>query len=115
MIRKSLLAALILSVASAVGAHAYADPGVCHFVDVDFTPTADLQIVAWIEDTKGNYVDTAYITQATGSFGIGNRPWSLRLQQRADVAVRSPHHDVPRVVARARHDVPRGRVPGRRR
>ena len=48
--------------------------GECHFVDVDFVPAADLQIVAWIEDTHGNYVDTAYITQATGSFGIGNRP-----------------------------------------
>lgn len=71
MIRCSVLAACIL--ASAASARADA-PGTCHFVDVDFTPTADLQIVAWIEDTHGNYVDTAYITQATGSFGIGNRP-----------------------------------------
>jgi hypothetical protein len=48
--------------------------GECHTVDVDFVPAANLQIVGWIEDTKGAYVDTAYITQATGTYGIGNRP-----------------------------------------
>lgn len=46
----------------------------CRVVDVDFTPTDDLQIVAWIEDTAGKYVDTIFITQATGSYGLGNRP-----------------------------------------
>ena len=74
MIRKSLWAAVILSVAAGFGARANAEPGVCHFVDIDFTPTADLQIVAWIVDTQGNYVDTAYITQAVGTYGLGNRP-----------------------------------------
>ena len=73
MIRKSVLAALVLAAATGAGARADT-PGVCHFVDVDFTPSADLQIVMWIEDTSGNYVDTAYITQATGTYGIGNRP-----------------------------------------
>ncbi len=45
----------------------------CRTVDVDLVPTAKLQIVAWIEDSGGHYVDTAFITQATGLRGIGNR------------------------------------------
>jgi hypothetical protein len=54
---------------------ASADPAdECHVVDVKFTPTADLQIVAWIEDTAGHYQDTAYITQSVGTYGLGNRP-----------------------------------------
>ncbi|HUS27743.1 MAG TPA: fibronectin type III domain-containing protein [Kofleriaceae bacterium] len=43
-------------------------------VAVDFTPTDNLQIVAWLEKTDGTYVDTAYITNKTGRFGLGNRP-----------------------------------------
>ena len=43
-------------------------------VDVEFTPTDHLQIVAWVETPTGQYVDTLYITQQTGSFGLGNRP-----------------------------------------
>ncbi|HET9988682.1 MAG TPA: hypothetical protein VFQ65_09175, partial [Kofleriaceae bacterium] len=43
-------------------------------VDVQFTPTDKLQIVAWIETASGQYVDTLYVTQQTGSFGLGNRP-----------------------------------------
>jgi hypothetical protein len=52
---------------------AYADdPRRC--VDVQFTPVANLQIVAWVETTSGDYVDTVYVTQQIGSFGLGNRP-----------------------------------------
>jgi len=36
----------------------------------EFTP----QIVAWLEDTAGNFVDTVLITRETGTYGIGNRP-----------------------------------------
>lgn len=46
----------------------------CRYVEVEMTPSDDLQIVIWIEDTAGNYVDTAYITRLTGSYGLGNRP-----------------------------------------
>ncbi len=49
-------------------------PGVCIEVGIDFTPTDNLQIVAWLEDAAGNYVETLYITQKTGRFGMGNRP-----------------------------------------
>lgn len=49
------------------------DP-VCRVVEYEFTPTEDLQIVVWIEDVAGNYVDTLYITNKTGRFGLGNRP-----------------------------------------
>jgi len=43
-------------------------------VDVQFTPTDKLQIVAWLENPAGDYIDTIFITQQTGTFGLGNRP-----------------------------------------
>ena len=46
----------------------------CRVVDFSFTPSEKLQIVVWIEDAEGNFIDTAFITQKTGSFGLGNRP-----------------------------------------
>ena len=52
----------------------------CRVVDVELTPSADLQIVGWIEDAAGNYVDTAFITQATGLRGIGNRTGIMGLK-----------------------------------
>jgi hypothetical protein len=61
-----------------------ADVGVCHSVDVTLKPQkrTDLrtgrqqppQMVAWIEDASGHYVTTIFITQATGTYGLGNRP-----------------------------------------
>lgn len=67
----------------AFAAPAAAEEGVCTVVDLDFQPQqlaapapfrAPSQIVAWIEDTSGNYVDTIFITQQTGTYGLGNRP-----------------------------------------
>jgi hypothetical protein len=46
----------------------------CVNVAVQFTPTDSLQIVAWVEDDQGNYVDTVYMTAKTGIHGMGNRP-----------------------------------------
>jgi hypothetical protein len=57
----------------AVAGVARAD-GQCHVLDLQFTPGAKLQIVGWIEDAAGAYVDTIYITQQVGQFGLGNRP-----------------------------------------
>ncbi len=54
--------------------------GNCTTVDLELVPAAmegnpfAPQIVAWVETTAGVYVDTAYITAQTGSFGLGNRP-----------------------------------------
>jgi hypothetical protein len=48
--------------------------GICRVVNFDLTPSDDLQIVIWIEDSAGNFVDTAFITRTTGSYGMGNRP-----------------------------------------
>ena len=61
------VAALLL-----IPAVAFADDNRC--IDVQFTPTEKLQLVAWVETASGHYVDTLYITQQTGSFGLGNRP-----------------------------------------
>jgi hypothetical protein len=46
----------------------------CVNVSVQFTPTDSLQIVAWVEDEAGNYIDTIYMTAKTGVYGMGNRP-----------------------------------------
>jgi hypothetical protein len=54
-----------------------ADPEQCWVVDVDFTPSDDLQIAVWLEDASGNYVDTLYLTELTGHRGLGNRPGRL--------------------------------------
>ena len=62
----------ILALGLVVPALASADPGRC--VDLQFTPAPDLQIVAWVAKPTGEYVDTVFITQQTGSFGLGNRP-----------------------------------------
>lgn len=59
-------------VALLVPALAHADDERC--VDVQFTPVDKLQIVAWIETATGQYLDTIYVTQQIGSFGLGNRP-----------------------------------------
>jgi hypothetical protein len=45
----------------------------CRVVDIEFTPAPKLQIVAWIEDEAGNYIDTAFVTQGVGVYGLGNR------------------------------------------
>ena len=61
-----------------------ADAAQCHVVDVTFTAADDSgnnaapykfrpQVVVWIEDAAGHYVDTVYITRETGTFGLGNR------------------------------------------
>lgn len=48
--------------------------GICRIVNFHMTPSDDLQIVIWIEDAAGNFVDTVFITRTTGSYGMGNRP-----------------------------------------
>jgi hypothetical protein len=65
----------------ALAAPAHAGEPQCRIVDLSLAPAAAAgdpgalpQIVAWIEDASGTFVDTVYITHATGTFGIGNRP-----------------------------------------
>jgi hypothetical protein len=66
-----MLRALVAMVAFAP---ALAHAQVKRCVGAEFTPTDRLQIVVWIETASGQYVDTLFITQQTGSFGLGNRP-----------------------------------------
>jgi hypothetical protein len=56
-----------------VSAIAHADQP-CRTVEITFKPVKELQIAVWIEDDKGNYVATAYVTRLTATFGLGNRP-----------------------------------------
>ncbi|MEO8706689.1 MAG: fibronectin type III domain-containing protein [Kofleriaceae bacterium] len=54
--------------------------GNCTTIAVDYLPAAQAdnpfapQMVAWLEQADGTYVDTMFITQQTGTYGIGNRP-----------------------------------------
>jgi hypothetical protein len=66
--------AAVLVAAAALAPARSAAAGECRVVHVDLQPTAKLQIVAWIEDAQGNYVDTIFLTDAVGRRGIGNRP-----------------------------------------
>jgi hypothetical protein len=73
---RSLLAGSTALVCALLGGApaARADAAACHVVDVDFTPAANLQMVVWLEDASGKFIDTLYITQLTGTYGLGNRP-----------------------------------------
>src|SRR5260221_10890882 len=47
----------------------------CRVAQIGFVANAaDLQIAAWIEDAKGTFVDTAFVTRLTGQLGLANRP-----------------------------------------
>ncbi|NVB81283.1 MAG: fibronectin type III domain-containing protein [Kofleriaceae bacterium] len=70
-LRGRLALLLVLAPASAL---AERPAGVCVDVGVDFTPTDNMQIVAWIEKPDGTFVDTIYVTNKVGRFGLGNRP-----------------------------------------
>jgi hypothetical protein len=77
------LVAAFAVIVPAVPARA-AEPGMCRVINVDFTPGGIAegtqgpaiapQIVAWLETASGEYVQTIYITQKTGRYGLGNRP-----------------------------------------
>jgi hypothetical protein len=80
-VRRTLLASLSLGlVGQLVVPMSARAQGNCTTIDVDFLPAVQQgnpfapQIVAWIEDDKGVFVDTMFITSQTGTFGIGNRP-----------------------------------------
>ncbi len=52
-------------------AHAGEDDVLLEF---HFNPVPDAQIAVWLEDADGAFIDNVFVTQATGSLGIGNRP-----------------------------------------
>ena len=60
-------------VAALDGGAARADPR-CQSVEITLVPTSGLQLAVWIEDAAGTYVDTLFLTDATGRRGLGNRP-----------------------------------------
>lgn len=75
MVRFSFLVLCALGLLAAAPSAAEAQQ--CRVLEMQMTPQAKLQIVAWLEDAAGKYVGTAYITNATGFYGIGNRPGIL--------------------------------------
>ena len=43
-------------------------------LEFHFQPVPGAQIAVWLEDADGNFVQDVFVTQATGTLGIGNRP-----------------------------------------
>jgi hypothetical protein len=82
MVAVRRVAGLVAMLAALVPKPATAEPLRCVHLDLEPVARVDLeagnqrgvQLVAWIEDTAGTFVDTIFITAQTGSFGIGNRP-----------------------------------------
>lgn len=72
MVRPAVVLAVL--VAAAADAHA-----TCRVLEVDFTPSRDLQLAIWLEDAAGNYVDTFYVTEDIATHGLGNRPGRMDL------------------------------------
>ena len=81
--RGTSVAWLAASLASVLVRPAAAEVGECHVVDVKFTPGMPMvsgerhepsQIVVWLETPSGQYLDTIFITQDIGRYGLGNRP-----------------------------------------
>jgi hypothetical protein len=82
--RGLVLLALPLILALLLVPQGRADAQTCRVVDIAFTPGGFAatgeepeivpQIVAWLEKPTGEYVDTMYITNQTGRYGMANRP-----------------------------------------
>ena len=62
----------MLGLAGAPNVAAAADGDV--LVELHFMPVPRAQMAIWLEDTEGNFVQDVFVTQATGTLGIGNRP-----------------------------------------
>ncbi len=43
-------------------------------VEFHYMPVPDLQVAIWLTDEDGNFVQDVFVTQSTGTLGIGNRP-----------------------------------------
>ena len=82
--RRTYLLATVLLASLAPGARDAAAEGQCRVLDVDYLPAAGanpdptinmpLSIVAWIETPSGEFVETIFITEEVGTYGLGNRP-----------------------------------------
>ncbi|HWB79701.1 MAG TPA: CFI-box-CTERM domain-containing protein [Nannocystaceae bacterium] len=65
--------ALVIGVAGALASpavHAAEDV----LVEFHFQPVPNTQIAIWLVDANGAFVQDVFVTQATGTLGIGNRP-----------------------------------------
>ncbi|HEU4732016.1 MAG TPA: fibronectin type III domain-containing protein [Kofleriaceae bacterium] len=86
-----LVASVLVASALVAGPARADDPPMCRVVNVEFTPGGipagmrppapsvsspeiGPQIVAWLERPTGEFVQTIFITQQTGRYGLGNRP-----------------------------------------
>jgi len=78
-------------IVAALASSVRADAPSCRVVDVDFTPSDDLQIVAWVEKADGTFLDTIYITNKTGLYGLGNRPGRYDLNSGPQVHDTAPY------------------------
>lgn len=70
MLRGTAVVAGVLALSLATASPADA----CRRITFELTPTENLQIVIWVEDGAGNFIETLYMTDKTGRYGLGNRP-----------------------------------------
>jgi hypothetical protein len=64
----------ILALAAALCCLTSRPADACRVLQLEFTPGSSLQVVVWLEDGAGKFVDTIFITRMTGVYGLGNRP-----------------------------------------
>jgi hypothetical protein len=77
---KRLAVALAVALVFAIDLQSVNGDNQCRLVEISFSPTANLQIAVWIEDPAHQYVDTVYLTRATGALGLANRPGNARFK-----------------------------------
>jgi hypothetical protein len=63
---------LLAFLAASVPTFAHASDDV--LVELHFQPVPNTQIAIWIVDANGSFAQDVFVTQATGTLGIGNRP-----------------------------------------
>ncbi|WP_434417033.1 CFI-box-CTERM domain-containing protein [Nannocystis pusilla] len=80
--RRALAGLLAATGALAPGRAGAAEPVLVEF---HYTPVPDVQLAIWLEDRDGKHALDVLVTQATGKYGIGNRPgrWDFLSSWRA--------------------------------
>ena len=95
----------VVGLVGLLAADAQAEP-VCRGLDLELQPRAGLQIVAWVEDAAGTYVDTIFITETTGRRGLGNRGGHIDIRSAARWPFGRRHGVFPIWAHRHGHEFP---------
>ncbi|MDC0715868.1 CFI-box-CTERM domain-containing protein [Nannocystis bainbridge] len=80
---RAVVGPLLAVAAALVPGHAAATEPI--LVEFHYTPVPNVQLAIWLEDRDGQHALDVLVTQATGKYGIGNRPgrWDFLSSWRA--------------------------------